>query len=118
MDVVVYSTEWTGDIALGEALINLLVRRLKERSVAFKLLEKQGLSDKDDIIPWVVGKPAKVLEVVVDERDRVVAEALLDDVYRDGTAIKQEALKTARKYITDENELNEYAKGLEETYGW
>ncbi|MCS6769042.1 MAG: hypothetical protein NZ570_01210 [Candidatus Caldarchaeum sp.] len=119
MAVVLYSTTWTGDLALGEAIVELLKQELSKRKVVFRVVERRWDDLQFGRLLSAEEGAGLMVEVEVEEKDRQVGEECLEAVYSDGRKLKEKALHVARtKYIKDDHELEEYRRGLEETYGW
>lgn len=121
METILYSAEWTGDKALGEAIINMLCEELKKRGIDFRLEYTEGFTDSTDIIPQRIGLPEKFQCILVEEGTLSQATEALDHILRErGREVKEEALRVAKVkgYITNEEEFDEYREGLSDTYGW
>jgi|FaiFalFF_MnMetaG_3_1042247.scaffolds.fasta_scaffold02187_8 hypothetical protein len=116
--VVVYSTEWTGDIVLGNAIINILKELLDRRGIRYKLVESTNLLAEFDFIPLNVGPPEKIVSIEVDDAFKTAAAEVLDEVFTDVKRLREEMEKVARMFIRDEAELREYLEGVGEVYGW
>jgi len=119
MTIVLYSTAWTGDLALGDAIVELLTESLKKKNISFNVVEKNWSKQP---FSKLLGNPFDYdifVEIHVNEKDMEEAEKCMEELFKDGKKIKETALSFARrKYIKSEEELEEYRKGLEETYGW
>ncbi|MEM1975952.1 MAG: hypothetical protein QXS96_05485 [Candidatus Caldarchaeum sp.] len=117
--VVLYSTAWTGDRALAEALVELLIEELRKKDVEFKVVEKRW---SDTGLASILGDSLKneiITEIEVGEEHQEVGQKCLEAVYLDTRRLKEKVLHVARmKYIHDDDEFEEYRRGIEETYGW
>ncbi|BAJ51052.1 hypothetical protein CSUB_C1201 [Candidatus Caldarchaeum subterraneum] len=117
--VILYSTAWTGDRALAEALMELLMEELRKKDVVFKVVEKRW---SDTGLASIVGDSLKnevIKEIEVEDEDQEAAEKCLEAVYLDTKRLKEKVLNVAKeKYIRDDDEFEEYRRGIEETYGW
>ncbi|MCS6784293.1 MAG: hypothetical protein N3H84_07990 [Candidatus Caldarchaeum sp.] len=119
MAVVLYSTTWTGDLALGEAVAELLKQELSKNGVSYRIVERRWSDMEFAKLLGDVSTSDVFIEVEVDERDLAAGERCLESVYADVRKLKEMALKVAKtKYVKNESELEEYRRGLEETYGW
>jgi hypothetical protein len=116
--VVVYSTEWTGDIVLGNAIINILKELLDRRGIRYKLVESTNLLAEFDFIPLNVGPSEKIVSIEVDDAFKTAAAEVLNEVFTDVKRLREEMEKVARMFIRDEAELREYLEGVGEVYGW
>ncbi len=116
--VVVYSTEWTGDIVLGNTIINILKDLLERRGIRYRLVESSNMSAELDFVPFKVGPQEKNVSIEVDDVFQTAAAEALDSVYKDVNRLREEMEKVARMFIRDEAELHEYIKGVGEVYGW
>lgn len=117
--VVLYSTAWTGDLALGEAIVELLKEALGSRGVVYRVVERKWSEMQFARLLGDAASSGVIIDVEVDENDSKVGEECLEAVYSDVKKLKETALTVAKtKYIKSDDELEEYRRGLEETYGW
>jgi hypothetical protein len=116
--VVVYSTEWTGDIVLGNTIINILKEVLDRRGIRYRLVESSNQSAELDFVPLRIGPQEKNVSIEVDDVFQTEAAEALDSVFMDVKRLREEMEKVARLFIRDEAELHEYLKGVGEVYGW
>lgn len=108
---------WTGDLALGEAVVELLQQELSKRGVSFRVVEKKWSELEFARLLGESAETGVLVEVEVDEKFRDIGEECLTAVYSDVKRLKETAVKIAMtKYIKDKAELEEYRKGLDETY--
>lgn len=121
VEQVLYSAEWTGDRALGEAIIAILCDELKRRQIPYWVDSTEGFSDVLDLIPERLGPSDKLRRVLVPQGVLDMATEAMDYVLtKRGVEVKDEALRIAKvnKYVANEEEYEEYSQGLHETYGW
>lgn len=121
MRTVLYSAEWTGDLAVGEAIVNILCEELKKRGLEYTIEYTEGFSDSADLMPGRLGPADKFQSVLVEEEVFAKAAEVRDYVLQNrGRDLKEEALRIAKakKYVAGEDEYEEYSQGLTETYGW
>lgn len=118
---VLYSAEWTGDLALGEAIINILCDELRKRGIEHTVEYTEGFSDSADLIPERLGPADSFQCVLVEEETFDMASEAREYVMQSrGKDLKEEALRIAKtkKYVGGEEEYEDYSRGLTETYGW
>jgi len=123
LDETLYSVEWSGDQAVGEAIANVLTDELRKRSIRFRVEYTRGtvpaleFNSEEE----VTDEEESYRSVLVPKDSLNDANNAFNFVLRERRAeLKMNALEIARarRLVGSEEDLEEYEKHLADAFGW